>query len=63
PRPTTGSQLAAGAPPAPRPLVNQPRPQQSPAPAPAAGPNWRPVIWIAIGVTAVILLVVLFTNL
>ena len=28
-----------------------------------AGTNWRPVIWIAIGVAAVILLTVLFTNL
>lgn len=72
-RPATGA-IARPAQPAPQPPIQRPPTgtQRSAAPAPAPRPtaspsasatNWRPVIWVAIGVSAAILLIILFTNL
>ncbi|WP_234356417.1 Hsp70 family protein [Blastococcus sp. Marseille-P5729] len=69
-RPPTGSISRPATGPIARPAQPAAQPARPPAPPhsspPASQPqqtNWQPLIWAAIGVTAVILLIILFTNL
>ena len=74
-RPTTGSQQRPATGPMQRPStgpmqrpatgarpVQPPRQGSHPSPQQAQGTNWQPVLWAVIGVVAVILLIILFTN-
>lgn len=74
-RPTTGSQQRPATGPMQRPStgpmqrpatgarpVQPPRQGSHPSPEQAQGTNWQPVLWAVIGVVAVILLIILFTN-